>query len=1316
MMRKRLLILIGLLCCMCIHAQIIFNHLSSPDQLSNYSVMSIYQDERGFLWIGTQRGLNLYDGRYIKTFTVKVDSKNSIHDNIITKVSGDGKGHVFAFSANGIDKIDIRTEQITQLVSGPTSAMAFVNGILYYAIGNRIFTLDKSKKIKLIYTLPSTLSAHSLTIGENRIIIGTDKDGLFLYDTKYKQSRHLLNGLFIETIYIDKKGSIWIGTQRHGYYIYSNDKLVQGTTLGKDNDVRVFCEDNVGNMWIGTMNGLYQRDKQGELHVYTANGQKDGLSHNSVWSLLKDKQGNIWVGSYFGGIDFFNPENHLFKHYKNIVGNTTTQPVVGEMVEDKHQNLWISTDGNGLNCLNRYTGVFSNISTANGLGHNNVRSLWYDTKNDLLYIGMHMGGMDCLNISNRQLKHCLTSPSAVKYIPSKVVNNIAQWKDQLILASRDGIFRYDINSGIVSPITNNETIFKKLGGPRFIYVDKKGRLWSSGGEDGIYILDLKDNSFHNYSYKKREKGSLNSNNVNYIFEDSKDRMWMCTGEAGLQIFNDKDETFQNLPNPEHFIVSNCTFSMCEIGDDLYVVETDKGFYIYNHKTNRYLSYTNQNELPLVSVFQESLYKVSDGTVFLGGINGLISFNPNELIKQKGDYDIYPSRLLVNGGEILPNDNSGILKYVISYTDRIELNSSQSNFSIEYSIMDFIPNHRKELEYYLEGYSKDWMPATMGNLVSFNNLDSGNYTLKVRLKGQQKCSVLHIHILPPFYLTVWAYIIYAILTVIIILFLNRTYKRRIRLQEQVKYEQKRVEYVEEINQSKMRFFTNISHEFRTPLTVIIGNADNLVRTSGLNPGIYNKILSIFKASTQLQELISELLDFRKQEQGQMELHVTRCNMVHFLSESIYLFAEYAQGKGIDITYDAVDKDIEAWIDCKQIQKVINNLVSNALKHTNKGDSIRMKLRQNEHEIIISVQDTGCGIPQAELNNIFRRFYQLDISSVGTGIGLALTKSIVELHHGFISVDSSEGKGSTFTITLQKGNEWCTPENLSHAEATLDETIQTKEIAINYLPETEEHLDENKGQPHIVIVEDNEELRLMLKDLFCKDYQVTLAADGEEGWQKVSEELPELVLTDVVMPRKNGIELCKQIKENFDTCHIPVVMLTARVSIEHNLEGLNTGADDYITKPFNTSLLLLRCNNIIRNRIMLQQKFAKQTDASVETLITNNKDKKFMEDVMAYINTNLGNMEFNIEDIASELCISRSKFFAKLKSISGQTPHEFLSGIRMKKAIALLENCPDMNITEIGMEVGFGSLRYFSKVFKETMGCTPMEYRKTKEELK
>ena len=1289
---------------MLVYSQISFVPLASSDQLSNYSVLSLYQDERGFIWIGTRNGLDLYDGKHIKVFTTKIDNNNSLQNNEIIKITGNKKGLVFALTSAGIEQIDIRTEMITHLMTGST-AISFKNGILYYALGNRLYALNKQRQKKLIHTLPINLTIHSLAINKDVLIMGTKEDGLFLYEQSNKKMIHLLNGIFIETLYIDKKNNLWIGTQRQGFYIYDQSKLKRGPVLGKDNDIRIFSEDNVGNMWIGTMNGLYQRDVSDKFRVYTANGQKDGLKHNSIWALMKDKQGNIWVGSYFGGVESFNPEYHLFKHYRDVGENSLSMPVIGSMTEDKHRNLWISTDGGGINCLNRNTGKMTNITTKEGLSHNNVRSLYYDKNKDLLYIGMHMGGLDCLNINSHRITHCLTHPSAIKYIPSNIVNDIVQWRDQLILATHNGVVKYNINTGEVSPLSNDKTISEQFGSLFYIYIDKKGRLWGANNEKGIITYDLEKKHLKIYPYEKKE--SLESNNINYVFEDSKGKIWICTGEAGLLLLDEKKGTFHRITSSD-ITVSNCTFCMCEIGDNQYLVETDNGFYIYNSKTNHYLRYTNHDELPLISMFQKSLYKTSDGKVFLGGINGLISFYPKDLINQKGEYDIYPSRLLVNGAEVSPNDASGILKRVISYTNNLRLTSAQSNFSIEYTIIDFIPNHRKELEYFLEGYSQNWLPAAMGNLVSFNNLNPGHYVLKVRLKGQQKCNILHIHILPPFYLTIWAYLIYFTLTIIIILFLNRTYKRRIRLQEQVKYEQKRVEYVEKINQSKMRFFTNISHEFRTPLTVIIGNSENLIRTSGLNPAIYNKILSIHKASTQLNELISELLDFRKQEQGQMELHVSKCNMTHFLSESIYLFAEYAKEKEVNISFVTTSDNIEAWIDNKQMQKVVNNLVSNALKHTDKGDKIIVNLHQNEKEIIFSIQDTGCGIPQTELNNIFRRFYQLDISSVGTGIGLALSKGIVEMHHGFISVDSIIGKGSTFTITLPKGNKWCNPKNLSLNETSLEETVQINDIPINYLPVQEEK--GNKELSHIIIVEDNEELRLMLKDLFSKNYKVTLAANGEEGWQKVLNELPDLVLTDVVMPKKNGIELCKQIKETFDTCHIPVVMLTARISIEHSLEGLNTGADDYITKPFNTSLLLLRCNNIIRNRIMLQQKFAKQIDSSVYTLTTNNKDKKFMEDVMEYIEKNLGNNEFNIEDIAVNLYISRSKFFTKLKSITGQTPHEFLTGIKIKKAMALLRTCPDMNITEIGMELGFSSLRYFSKFFKEAVGCTPMEYRK------
>ena len=608
------------------------------------------------------------------------------------------------------------------------------------------------------------------------------------------------------------------------------------------------------------------------------------------------------------------------------------------------------------------------------------------------------------------------------------------------------------------------------------------------------------------------------------------------------------------------------------------------------------------------------------------------------------------------------------------------------FSIEYATSNFIPANRNEIVYRLEGFSDEWNHTDRKQtLITYTNLNPGKYTLVIKSDGDgiEEARLL-IRVLPPWYETWWAYLIYTICTVSLLWYLIQNYNSRIKLRESLKYEKKHIEDLEALNQSKLRFFTNISHVFRTPLT--------------------------------------ELLDFRKQEQGHMKIKVSRHNLVNFLYENYLLFLEYASSKQINFKFNKQSDDIEVWYDQKQMQKVVNNLLSNALKHTKAEDTISINVSQENKYVIIEIKDTGTGIDAAEIDKIFDRFYQTERldslnTGAGTGIGLALTKGIIELHHGTIRVESEPGKGSRFIITLKSGNQHFTEEQIirDNTDTNIQQQPETIVPTVEILPDSEWKEEDNKRieDAKMLIVEDNESIKQMLAGIFETFYQVTTASDGVEALDIIQKDMPSIILSDVVMPRMSGTELCKQIKTDFNTCHIPVVLLTARTAVEHNIEGLKIGADDYITKPFNTNLLISRCNNLVNSRRLLQEKFSKQPQAFAQMLATNPMDKEMLDRAMAIIEQHLDNTDFNVNIFAREMGMARTNLFTKLKAVTGQTPNDFILSIRLKKGAVMLRNNPELNITEISDRIGFSSSRYFSKCFKEIYHVSPLAYRKGEE---
>lgn len=671
---------------------------------------------------------------------------------------------------------------------------------------------------------------------------------------------------------------------------------------------------------------------------------------------------------------------------------------------------------------------------------------------------------------------------------------------------------------------------------------------------------------------------------------------------------------------------------------------------------------------------------------------------------------------MNGHEIEVGDDTGILKESISIAKKIVLKSSQSVFTIGYAASNYLPGEPEYLVYQLKGFSDIWTPLRDSREITYTNLKPGNYTLIVKsiaLTGDAiPESSLEIEILPPWYLTIWAYLFYVIFAVLTVYYLIRVYHNRIKLQESLKYERQHTHDVEELNQSKLRFFTNVSHEFRTPLTLIIGQMETLLQGKLLSPPVYQKFFSVYKNSIQLKELISELLDFRKQEQGYMKMKVCENDIASFLFENYLLFKEYADTKGIQMIFEKPDQPVSLWYNAKQMQKVINNILSNAMKYTSCGGVVTLSVCEDGDDVLMEIADNGCGIDAQEIDKIFDRFYQSNPSDsgTGTGVGLALTKSIVELHGGTIRASGAKGEGMTFTIRLKRGKEHFLPEQLE--EETSDVTdgylqdYNTEEMPLPLLLDDDmavegEIIQEKENDLRMLVVEDNKQLRELLVQIFAPFYSVVSAEDGEEGLEKVKAETFNIIISDIVMPKLSGIDLCKEIKNNMETCHIPVILLTARMGVEHNLEGLRIGADDYITKPFNVPILISRCNNIVKNRLMLQEKFSKQPFVGVQVLASNPLDKEFLDEVIEIIEKHLSDSKFNVDVLVSEMLIGRTRLFHKLKAITGQTPSDFISNIRLKKAAFWLKNNPEFNISEIAYRTGYTSARYFSKSFKENM---------------
>lgn len=1300
-----------------------FNYLSTENGLSQFSVYALHKDELGRIWMGTRDGLNVYDGNRIQYYKHDKEDQSSLVGNLVRAICGNDKGTLYIQTSEGLCEFDMHSEKFHTIQKGGVYNITYGADTLFTGGDWQVNYYDpQSRQLKPYCSLDVHLLIVSLLKDrDGNLWIGTRK-GLYCLKKGHSVPECVLPQVYIYNLYQDTSGDIWISAWEDGLFHLSDSGIVNYTDGRKNgrkelssNSVRDCCEDNQGNMWIATFNGLNKFDKKTrKFTCYAPSDMAGSLSNSSVYCIINDHQGTLWVGTYFGGVNYFNPEYEIYTYYRPGIHESEglNYPVIGCMAEDRLGNLWIATEGGGLNYYDRRKKCFKwykhKEGASNSLSHNNIKSLYYDAQDDVLWIGTHQEGMNKLDMKTDRITQ-YRMPEMAGEMTSNVVLDIIPYGRELLIASYDGVYRFN-------PKTEKFTLLLDLFCHR-LFIDSQGILWIAVEGKGVFSYRFDTGQLVNYKYTPEAENTISDNIITSIIEDRHHNLWFSTVSSGIDVYYRETGKFENFNARNNGLGSDCVYSITESQNGKLLLTTNQGFTIFDYYTKLFYNHNSENGFPFTTLNENSLYQCKDGEIFLGGVKGMISFYEKDLDIPLKPYNIIPVRLWVNGNEVGINDETGILKSSLYDASSITLKSNHSVLSIEFAMTNYIAANKNELIYKLEGFSDEWAQTHGQKMITYTNLPAGDYTLIVKAAGanhvyQSECR-LAITVLPPFYKTGWAYLLYVIVTGIILFYLIKAYRDRIRLQESLKYEQQHIRDVEELNQSKLRFFTNISHEFRTPLTIIIGQIEMLLQGQSFSPAAYNKLLNIYKNGLQLRELISELLDFRKQEQGHMKIKVNRHELVDFLYENYLLYVEYAATCNVHFRFDKGEEKLEVWYDSRQLQKVINNLLSNAFKYTPKGGTISLNVYKKGEEAVIEVRDSGAGISPEEIEKIFERFYQVGSDSVGTqgtGIGLALSKGIIELHKGRIEVSSHLDKGTTFTIYLKLGKEHFLKEQID------TEPVKEEPLSMPAEPQLQleqQVMDEDvqnriKGAK-MLIVEDNASLREMLAGLFEPYYEVITAPDGEEGLQKAQEVMPDIIISDIMMPKMTGIELCRQIKANFETCHIPVVLLTARTAIEHTIEGLRIGADDYITKPFNVSLLISRCNNLVNSRRVLQEKFSRQPQTQVQMLATNPMDKDLLDRTVAIIEKNLDNSEYSLSDLIKELYISRTNFFTKIKAITGQTPNEFILTIRLKKAAWMLKHELYLSVTEVSERTGFSSQRYFSRCFKDMYGISPLYYR-------
>jgi len=1306
-----------------------FEHIGSVNGLSQVSVLSIYQDEIGYMWFGTEEGLNRYDGKDIDVFRASENDKFGLTNNVINKIYGDHNGFLYLLCGYK-DLVSYNCKKnVFKLLNDKCQTICQGRKNLWFSSDNKIMKFDFETKSTLNYYSAKTIRPITklLETSINKLYIGTES-GLYLLDEN-KMFNEIISNENITAIYEDIKKNIWIGTLNNGVFKINTTGLIEHyshdlNTESKlsSNYIRDFCEDNYGQIWIATFVGLDKlTPDNGKIINYRNYGDKPtDLSHTSIYSIFKDKQNTLWIGTYFGGVNFHNPEYNIYSYYYPNPNQPTNLnfPIVGKIAEDNAGNLWICTEGGGLNFFDRKNRTFHAFKAGepNSVSHNNLKSIWFNSQNNKLYIGTIHGDLNIYDISTKRFKNITLLKNAFS------TNNVLAMcphDGQLYILTQNGIMVLDMKTETASPLFLIKKKTKNIGNHlSTMLIDSKQNLWVALGNGALKCFNLTTEKLNVYTHDYDKSGTIGRHVITRGFQNRQGKIFFATRGSGLFEYLPEKNSFKHYSVEDNGLLSNFIYDITETTYGYLVLLTNKGVNLFDAKSNKSICLDKNRGLPLDIINVGcGVYSTKIGEIFIGGATGMASFFENQINPTPKEYNLFFSELYVNNQVVRPGDNTGILETALNYVRELKLNYNQNNFSVKFASSNYIKANKTNFEYRLKGLNDQWSLVT-DQTLKYTNLSPGNYELNIReiqennSKTAPKEINLQIKISPPFYASWLAYIFYLTILVAAAWKLYMFNNSKITLRTSLDYELRENERIKDLNQTKLQFFTNISHEFRTPLTLIIGQIESIIQMQNISPTIHSKLTKIYKNASHLRNLITELLDFRKQEKDLLALKVSNQDIVSFTKNTFASFHEMAISGKIDYNFITTEQNITLWFDPLQLQKVFYNLISNAFRYSPPNSSITVKIERESDIIIISIIDSGIGIPAADLPKIFNRFYQAknqpdnNLNMFSTGVGLALSKGIIELHHGSIEAFNNVEKGTTFRVALLEGNEHFTEEEITtYSEMDLYNTHP--DFNFDSIPTIN---DKENHKTTILIVEDNEEMLHFLIEVFTPIYHVETAMDGLEGLEKAKELQPQIILSDVMMPNMGGKEMCQKLKTNLETSHIPIVLLTAATSDEQNIEGLMMGADDYITKPFNLKILISRCNNLVLGRIRMQEKYSKTTVETPIPLATNLLDQKILKKATEIVMNHLDDFDFDISTFANEMALGRSNLYLKLKGITGMTPNDFILNIRLKEAANLLLKENDLNVSDITYRLGFGTPRYFSKCFKDLFGMTPLNYRK------
>lgn len=1365
-----------------------FKNLTAEEGLSNNIVREVIQDKTGFLWFGTEDGLNRYDGYQFKIFRNDPKNSNSISDNSIWTLAEDKSGNIWIGTKAGIlDRYDPLSEIITHWkfnsdITEENSITAFCEDSKGYIwIGTYkggLYKLDLSTN-HIINWNSNPENEKSLSHNYVQDII-EDSDGNILVATYVGLNRfdplkpeegferfyherdnpNTLSGNLIWRLIQSEISPdiIWVCTFnninrfniKESTFEQVEIKNPKNLQYGKSvNSVIEEYKDGEEIIWLASYSGLVKLNlKTGETHRFVKNEEDDkSLISNKINKIIRDRAGIIWLAteneisyispkySLFNSVDFGTSDSNI-----SLLFNKKNITAIEKSGEDK---VWIGTE-NGLYLIDDFKS-YPKVKRIPALDGNHIWSLESD-ENNKLWIGTFGQGLKKYNYSantviNWDIKDPKIQTQSVYYNKSLLKDSdnniwIGYWGIGLTRLNPEtgkiNVWMHQRNDP--NSLTHNDVWTLKQ--------DRFGRIWLGTVGGGLNLFEDKNNGiFHHWL--KNDKNGLSSNNIYSICvaENSKELnastiiLWIGTSDGlnRFKVINNNTDVYNLKTENEVFTIENglqdnSVNSITEDEKGNLWIGTSSGISFFDVEKQKFTNFSSEDGINGTLMNTEASVKMKSGIILMGSSGGLNIFDPKKIKPSSFKPNIVITDFQIFNQSVEIGKETPLKRSLIA-VEEIELSHNQDVFSIEFAALDF--NSPKSIKYAhkMEGFDDDWIESGNRRFVTYTNLDPGRYLFKVKSTNADgvwtdNVKFLSIIINPPWWRTIWAYLLYVVLIVFGIIGIRRFEINRIKLRNELKLREVEVKQKTELEEIKSRFYANLSHEFRTPLMLIKGPLEQLKSETNNNKAKQN-IELIERNSEKLKGLIDQLLELSQVEKSAVNLKAKKTELISLLKGMVSSFNSLAEQKNINLKFQTKQNEIVCWVDVDKFEKIINNLLLNALKFTAKGGrvavAIEEKMTNGTPAAEIKISDTGISIPKEKLNKIFDRYFQVEDSTQrlhgGSGIGLSLVKEFVELHKWDISVESEQGRGTTFIINIPLNDDYLEP--YEKIEKETDEVIKQtesdtqQEVAADFSKKREMVSTNTTDQfssdkkPNILIVDDSEDVRTYLINLLENEFNISEAANGEEGIRVAIEILPDLIISDIMMPSMDGLEFCSRVKSQWQTSDIPVILLTAKAGIESKLEGLETGADDYLTKPFESRELLIRINNLLEQRRKLKEKYSQSLDPLSDIKNLNTTDAEFVEKVLELIDANIDKANFNTEKLASLLFMSRTTLHRKLISITGQAPGDLIRTIKLNRAAKyLLEG--KLSVTQIAYEIGFSSPAQFSRAFLKQFNCPPSEY--------